>query len=111
MCIRDSSEIALREAESVASLSGATYLDHAIAATAAAGSHAALGHPLEAEAVLSKALEESLEVGDVIAVALLQQSYAHVLGLPHPSGDGQNDALGIGWVTVVEALPTLDPVG
>jgi hypothetical protein len=101
-------EAALAAAELVTSTVGATYLDRAIAAVAAAGAHSSLGERSAAQAVLHEALIQSLEVGDVIAIALLQRTHLQVLGVAHESGSGDESCLGEGWLTVVAALPALE---
>jgi tetratricopeptide (TPR) repeat protein len=102
-------EAAIAAADMVAHTPGSTYLDRAIAAVAAAGAHSALGDRAGAQAVLREALAECLEVGDVVATTLLQRTHVHVLGVAHESGDGDESALGQGWLTVVAALPALEP--
>ncbi len=99
---------ALCEADAVTEAAGATYLDRAIASTAAAGAHAALGDDQAARIQLDAAIAESLVVGDVVAVALLQQSYVQIFGVPHASGAGNAAALGPGWLSVVQRLPSLE---
>jgi hypothetical protein len=91
-------------------VAGSTYLDRAITAVAAAGANAATGRADEAEAVLAEALTECLRVGDVVAIALLQRTFARVLGREHVSGAGQLGALGAGWLRVIESLPALEHV-
>ena len=103
-------ELAVEEAEVIASTPGSTYLDRAIAATAAAGAHARLGHAESAAAVLDQALEACLPVGDVVATALLQRTYLHVVGVAHRSGAGEPSHLGPGWQQVVASLPVLGRV-
>jgi class 3 adenylate cyclase/tetratricopeptide (TPR) repeat protein len=100
------SDAALAAADAVAA-AGATYLDRAIAAVAAAGAHSALGDRSAAQGVLSQALTECLEVGDVVAITLLQRTHLHVLGEAHASGQGDETAIGEGWLTVIAALPVL----
>ena len=100
---------ALAAADMVLATPGATYLDRAIAAVAAAGAHCSVGDRPAAEAVLDEAIVESLEVGDVVAVALLQRTHVHVLGTAHSSGAGDVAALGEGWLTVVASMPALEP--
>jgi class 3 adenylate cyclase/tetratricopeptide (TPR) repeat protein len=99
---------ALREAGVVTHTAGATYLDRAIAATAAAGAHALLDDDQAARSQLDTAINESLVVGDVVTLALLQQSYLQVFGTPHASGAGDPSMLGPGWRSVVERLPSLE---
>ena len=102
---------ALREADAVMSVPGSTYLDRAFTAVAAAGAYAALGDGVAAGAMLDEALDDCLRVGDVVAIALLQLTYVHVLGHPHPSGTSGSDLLGDGWKHLVAALPALERVG
>ncbi|MEX0846257.1 MAG: hypothetical protein WD023_00625, partial [Ilumatobacteraceae bacterium] len=99
---------ALREAQAVHDADGATYLDRAITAVAAAGAHATNGDRLSAVTAVDDALTESLAVGDVVATALLQRTYGRVLGEPHRSGPGDEGALGEGWIRVVESLPAIE---
>jgi class 3 adenylate cyclase/tetratricopeptide (TPR) repeat protein len=101
-------DAALREARAVHDAVGATYLDRAITAVAAAGAHAANGDRSSAAAAVGDALTESLSVGDVVATALLQRTHVRVLGMPHRSGAGDESALGEGWIRVVDALPALE---
>jgi class 3 adenylate cyclase/tetratricopeptide (TPR) repeat protein len=101
-------EAALVAADAVSATVGATYLDRAIAAVAAAGAHSSLGDRAAAEAVLDEALVECLDVGDVVAIALLQRAYLHVLCVAHASGTGDESFLGEGWLTVVASLPALE---
>lgn len=101
---------ALREAAAVATTPGSTYLDRAVAAVAAAGAHSQHLDRAAAGAALDEALSETVEVGDVVATALLQLAHTQVLGDVHPSGEGNADALGPGWLRVVEALPVLERV-
>jgi hypothetical protein len=49
-------------------------------------------------------LDEVIEVGDVVAIALLQQAAATVVGVPHPSGEGDRHALGPGWLAILDAF-------
>ncbi|MGD9999583.1 MAG: AAA family ATPase, partial [Ilumatobacteraceae bacterium] len=101
-------DAAIAAAEAVADTPGATYLDRAIAAVACAGAHASLGERSATQAVLHDALMCCLDVGDVIAIALLQRTHRHVLGVDHESGGGDDSVLGEGWLRVIEALPVLD---
>jgi hypothetical protein len=103
-------DLALEHVQTVVSLEGATYLDLAIAAVAAAGAWAAKDDADRVETVLDDALTGALKVGDVVAVALLQSTYVRVLGRPHTSGAGDEAALGSGWRQVVSALPTVERV-
>ena len=100
---------AVREAESVAGTAGATYLDRAIAAVAAAGAYASLHEAHAACEVLDTALTESLTVGDVVAVALLQRTHLHVIGTAHASGEGDPSVLGDGWLHLIGQLPAPEP--
>lgn len=102
-------EEAVREAALVASTTGSTYLDRAIAAVAAAGAHASLHDPHAATEVLSTALQECLAIGDVVAIALLQRTHLHVSGVAHPSGEGDVSALGEGWLDLIGRLPAPEP--
>jgi tetratricopeptide (TPR) repeat protein len=101
-------DAAIAAAETVAETPGATYLDRAIAAVACAGAHASLGERSAAQAALHDALVRCLEVGDVVAIALLQRAHRHVLGIDHESGAGDESQLGQGWLTLIDALPVLD---
>jgi hypothetical protein len=101
---------ALREAEAVTAVPGSTYLDRAITAVAVAGAHGSRGDEAAAEAALDAALVECLEVGDVVAIALLQGACCHILGRAHASGSGDMDALGAGWLHVIASLPALQRV-
>jgi hypothetical protein len=90
----------------VATTQGSTYLDRAIAAVAAAGAHADMSERELAHDVLDEALQECLGVGDVVAIALLQRTFARVVGVEHASGGGDASVLGEGWLHVIEQLPT-----
>ncbi|MCU1359881.1 MAG: hypothetical protein JWN99_1170 [Ilumatobacteraceae bacterium] len=100
-------DAALAAVDAVTATAGASYLDRAIAAVAAAGAHSSLGERAAAESVLHEALVECLDVGDVVAIALLQRAHCQVLGVEHASGPGDPSALGDGWLTVIAALPAL----
>lgn len=100
---------AVREASLVVGTAGSTYLDRAIAAVAAAGAHAALHDPHSAREVLDTALSECLGIGDVVAVALLQRTHLHVVGVPHDSGEGDTSVLGEGWLRLIGSLPAPEP--
>ena len=101
---------ALREAAAVTAAPGASYLDRAIAAVAASGAHSSLADVASATAVLDDSLTESLAIGDVVAVALLQQAFARVTGLEHPSATGTDEVLGDGWRYVLEQLAVAESV-
>lgn len=97
---------AVRDADLVATTQGSTYLDRAIAAVAAAGAHADMSERELAHDVLDEALQECLGVGDVVAIALLQRTFARVVGVEHASGGGDASVLGEGWLHVIEQLHT-----
>jgi class 3 adenylate cyclase/tetratricopeptide (TPR) repeat protein len=99
-------ELALREADEVMGTTGASYLDRTFATVASAAVLAHEGREDEALARLDTTLAEVLPIGDVTAVALLQLTASSVIGEPHRSGEGDRHALGAGWLTVLDALPT-----
>ena len=89
---------------------GSTYLDRAIAAVACGGcAHASTSDREAARDVLDVALDECLAIGDVVAIALLQCTYAHVVGVDHESGGGDRSVLGDGWLFVIDQLPAPEP--
>jgi len=96
---------AIRDAELVVTTPGSTYLDRTIAAIASAGAHAAMSEREAAREVLDAALHEVLKVGDVVAISLLQEAHARVVGTDHASGPGDPSTLGEGWLHVIEQLP------
>lgn len=100
---------AVREADLVASTTGSTYLDRAIAAVASAGAHVAMHDPHAACDVLDAALQECLAIGDVVAIALLQRTHLHVVGDAHASGAGDVSVLGEGWLDLIGQLPAPEP--
>ena len=55
---------------------------------------------------LERAVSLAVITQDAVATALALTAYAHVLGAPHAHGAGDATALGAGWRSVVEALPT-----
>lgn len=101
---------ALREAATVTAAMGASYLDRAVAAVAASGAHSSLADVAAATAVLDDSLTESLAIGDVVAVALLQQAFARVTGLEHPSATDTGEVLGEGWRHVLDQLAVAESV-
>jgi class 3 adenylate cyclase/tetratricopeptide (TPR) repeat protein len=102
-------EQALIDATAVGTTTGSSYLDRALAAVAAAGAHVTRHDPSAASSVLDEALAECVQVGDVVAVALLLQAHLHLVGEPHRLGEGDVNALGPGWIRVLEALAALEP--
>ena len=100
---------ALLDAAAVFAATGSSYLDRAFAAVAAAGAHAARHDPSAASAVLDEAIAECVQVGDVVAIALLLGAHLHVVGVAHRLGEGDAGVLGPGWVHVLEALAALEP--
>ncbi len=100
------SENALREAESVITASGASYLDRTFATVASAAVLAAEGRRDDAVAQLHTALAEVLPIGDVTAIALLQLTASGVVGVAHRSGEGDRQAVGSGWLQILDSLPT-----
>ena len=102
-------DAALDEAGAVLADEGATYLDRAIAAVAAAGAHAARRDEAAAAAVLGPVITDVTAIGDVVAIALVLQAHLRILGRPHELGDGDPGALGGGWLDVVDALTSMAP--
>jgi hypothetical protein len=97
-------EAALREADEVARTPSASYLDRTFGAVAASSVLARSGRVDEARERIDPVLDEVIEVGDVVATALLQQAAATVVGVPHPSGLGDRHALGPGWLAILDAF-------
>jgi tetratricopeptide (TPR) repeat protein len=97
-------EAALREADEVVRTSSASYLDRTFGAVAASSVLARAGRVDEARERIDPVLDEVIEVGDVVATALLQQAAATVVGVPHPSGEGDRHALGSGWSAILDAF-------
>jgi hypothetical protein len=100
---------ALRNADAVLTDAGATYLDRAIASVAAAAAHAARRSESDAVSVLAPVIEDVVQIGDVVATALLLQAHLHIVGRPHARGGGDVTAVGTGWLDVVAALTSLEP--
>ena len=98
------SAIALAEVAAVPNSSGATYLDRAFSAVAAAAAHRATDDRAAAEAAIGEALVECLEVGDVVAIALLQIAATEIVGVPHGSGASTTGTLGDGWTRLIALL-------
>lgn len=101
---------ALREAAAVTAAPGASYLDRAIAAVGASGAYSSLADVDSAMAILDNSLTESLAIGDVVAIALLQQAFARVTGLEHSSAPAADEVLGEGWRHVLEQLAVAESV-
>jgi tetratricopeptide (TPR) repeat protein len=100
---------ALADARAVLADAGSTYLDRAIASVAAAGAHAARRNESAAVSVLEPVIEDVVQIGDVVATALLLQAHLHIAGRPHERGEGDVTAVGTGWLDVVAALTSLEP--
>jgi class 3 adenylate cyclase/tetratricopeptide (TPR) repeat protein len=96
-------EGALAFAEAVIASRGASYLDQVIAFVAAAGAHAQRGDRAQAELTLEAAVARALGASDVVALALATTTFERLIGRTHPAADGR-DALGAGWLRVVNAL-------
>jgi hypothetical protein len=96
---------ALEHADKVAFAPGATYLDEVFAYVGAASAHAQLGDKPQATLAIEAAVVRALDVGDVIAIALATNAYAHLVGRPHPAFD-QPTQLESGWLKVIDNLPT-----
>jgi len=56
---------------------------------------------------LERAVALATATQDQVATALALCVYSHVLGVAHERGVGAVDALGPGWLSVVDALPKL----
>ncbi|CAB4882040.1 unannotated protein [freshwater metagenome] len=104
--LQGSADEAIEAATEVSDAVGHTYLDGVIAGIAAGSSAAAAGDGLAARGWLERAVSLAVITQDAVATALALTAYAHVLGAPHAHGAGDATALGAGWRSVVEALPT-----
>ena len=71
---------------------------------AAAAAHRAIDDSAAAEAAIGEALVECLEVGDVVAIALLQTAATEIVGVPHGSGAPTTGTLGEGWTRLIALL-------
>lgn len=89
----------------VSSEPSATYLHRCIAAVAAASGKACQSKVEETTELLERALDEALQVGDVVMTALVQRTYHHLIGRSHTTGSGDQSVLAEGWVALVDALP------
>ncbi|MCU1399265.1 MAG: hypothetical protein JWN62_2374 [Acidimicrobiales bacterium] len=103
---RDAEE-AVDAAQGVVDAAGHSYLDGVVAFLAAGASAAAIGDADTAERWLTDSVGHAGATQDVVATALSLAAYEHVLGRDHPNGPARLDALGVGWRSVVEALPRL----
>jgi class 3 adenylate cyclase/tetratricopeptide (TPR) repeat protein len=102
-------DAALREAGEVAHVPSASYLDRTFAALAASAVLARSGRGDEASARIDEVLAEVIDIGDVVAVTLLQQAAVSVVGVPHVSGEGDRHVLGPGWLSILDAFAALEP--
>jgi hypothetical protein len=59
--------------------------------------------------VLEPVIRDSIEIGDVVAVALVLQAHVRIVGTAHERGEGDPGALGTGWLDVVDALTSMEP--
>ncbi len=98
---------AIEAATRVSDVGGHTYLDGVIAGVAAAASAASEGDAGAARTWLEGAVSLATATQDQVATALALCAHQHVLGVAHERGAGVVDALGPGWRSVVDALPTL----
>jgi hypothetical protein len=101
---------AIEAATAVSDAVGHTYLDGVVASVSAGASAADHGDEPMATLWLERAVELASATQDKVATALALYAYAHVLGSPHPNGEGDVGALGNGWRAVVQALPELREV-
>ena len=97
----------LAAARAVFEAAGHSYLDGVIASLAAGASAASQGDQDQARRWLDDSVGQALAAQDTVATALALGAYQHVLGSPHPRGAGDPNALGVGWRSIVEALPRL----
>lgn len=102
---------AVAAAQGVVDAAGHSYLDGVVASMAAGASAAGNGDAVTAERWLDDSVGQAGATQDVVATALSLAAYEHVLGRDHPSGPARLDALGVGWRSVVDALPRLVDVG
>ncbi|MCU1388178.1 MAG: hypothetical protein JWL72_1516 [Ilumatobacteraceae bacterium] len=98
---------AVDAAQGVVDAAGHSYLDGVVAFLAAGASAAAVGDAETAERWLTDSVGHAGATQDVVATALSLAAYEHVLGRDHPNGPARLDALGVGWRSVVDALPRL----
>jgi hypothetical protein len=97
-------ERSLAESAAVVSAGGSTYLDRAFAAVAAAAAHVANDDRSSAETAIDEALVECIEIGDVVAIALLQRAAVELVGLEHPVTPDNAPTLGTGWQRILDSL-------
>jgi class 3 adenylate cyclase len=100
-------EEAIAAAESVAAVSVHSYLDGVVASIGGGGAAASIGDEEAARLWLQDAVAQATATQDVVASALALLAYEHVLGVPPAEGQGDINALGGGWRSVIEALPRL----
>ena len=93
---------AIEHAASVASSSGATYLDQVFALVASAGAAAQQGDTSRAQANATAAVARATEVGDVAATALATATLGSLTGQGLAGVDRTH--LGDGWATLVRSL-------
>jgi hypothetical protein len=98
---------AIEAATRVSDAGGHTYLDGVIAGVAAGASAASEGDAGAARTWLEGAVSLATATQDQVATALALCAHQHVLGVVHERGAGVVDALGPGWRSVVDGLPTL----
>jgi class 3 adenylate cyclase/tetratricopeptide (TPR) repeat protein len=94
---------AIRHADSVATATGATYLDDVFAYVAAAGAYRQLGDSAQATLAAEAAVARAMVVGDVVATALATSAYHLIAGVAHPAHD-QRTQLGDGWTTLLALI-------
>jgi len=97
-------ERSLAESAAVVSAGGSTYLDRAFAAVAAAAAHVANDDRSSAETAIDEALVECIEIGDVVAIALLQRAAVEVVGLQDRFASDNAPTLGTGWQRILDSL-------
>ena len=94
---------AIKHADSVATATGATYLDNVFAYVAAAGAYQQIGDREHAILSVEAAVATAMAVGDVVATALATSAYQLIAGVAHPAHDPRTQ-LGEGWTTLLALL-------
>ena len=105
--LQGSNAEAIEAATAATDAVGHTYLDGVVASIAAGASAASNGDDMAARGWMERAVSMAALTQDTVAAALALTAHAHVLGSPHPLGTGDAAALGSGWRSVVESLPSV----
>ncbi|MFM2076283.1 MAG: hypothetical protein RJA49_173, partial [Actinomycetota bacterium] len=96
-------EAAVKHADAVTHIEGATYLDEVFAYVAAAGAFAQLDDATQAELSAEAAIARAMGVGDVVATALATATYQAVTGRLHSAHDDRTP-IGDGWEHIVAQM-------